>query len=117
MWGKEAERLETSFDLAAVAEAWKEGVRRAGSGKKGQGKAKGKGKGGEVDVRLSDDVGDYVCGFLYYGSLLEMGKRKARRDVVFLHVPPLEGEEEIEKGRTVVVELIKALVHVDRLAN
>jgi pyroglutamyl-peptidase len=63
-----------------------------------------------VDMRLSDDVGTYVCGFNYYISLLEMQKREGKRDVVFLHVPNLQSEEEVRMGVMVTEELFRALV-------
>lgn len=75
-------------------------------------KAKGKQKGKPVDVQLTDNVGNYVCGFVYYLSMLEMEKRGKRRDVVFLHVPMLKGEGEVAIGVKVVVELVKSLVEV-----
>lgn len=68
-------------------------------------------KKGQVDVRVSDDVGDFVCGFIYYESLelLERTSKGAKRDVVFLHVPPLKNKGDIERGVEVVGELVKAL--------
>lgn len=120
--------LVSQLKLEEVVEAWQvscAGIRMPGAdgGKKGGGSAagkigsaKGKGKEGNgkgkstVDVRLSDDVGTYVCGFMYYVSLLGMEKKKGRRDVTFLHVPPLQGQGEIDVGVQVVKELIIALV-------
>ena len=65
-----------------------------------------------VEVRASDDVGTYVCGLIYFASMVEMERRTGRRDVVFLHVPPLEGEEEVGVGVEVVKEAVIALVDV-----
>lgn len=79
----------------------------------GVSKMKGKGKVRQaVDVRLSDDMGSYVCGFNYFISLLKMQNRTGGRDVVFFQVPQLETEEEICTGVRVTEELIKALVAV-----
>lgn len=76
-------------------------------------KAKGKGKPRQtIEIRSSDDVGSYVCGFNYYISLLEMQKRTSKRDAVFFHVPKLETEEEIQVSVNVLEELIRALVAV-----
>jgi pyroglutamyl-peptidase len=76
-------------------------------------KSKGKREGRQrVDVRVSDDVGTYVCGFQYYMSLQVLERLNGRRDVVFLHVPKLEGEEEVSVGIRVAEELIKAMVGV-----
>lgn len=76
-------------------------------------KTKGKGKETQlVEVRLSDDVGTYVCGFNYYISMLEMQNRTGKRNVIFFHVPKLEKEPEVDIGVKVTQELIKALVAV-----
>lgn len=71
---------------------------------------KGTGAGEQVDVRLSDDVGNYVCGFQYYVSLLEMQKLTGKRNAVFFHVPYLEGEEDVAVGVRVTEGLVRALV-------
>jgi pyroglutamyl-peptidase len=91
-WGKSPARLDSLLDFDAVIAGWKA---RAGKG---------------VDVRVSDDVGNYVCGFAYYLSLAQAIHTEGERRVVFLHVPPLKGEREIEKGVEVTIALIKAIV-------
>lgn len=73
------------------------------------------------DIQLSDDVGSYVCGLLYYASLAAVQderKKVPSRDpdvpwtkhVLFLHVPPMEGEEELRQGAEVITALVQALV-------
>jgi len=73
------------------------------------------------DIRLSDDVGSYVCGLLFYASMAavqdELKKVVPHRHdmpgtkhVVFLHVPPMEGEEELRQGAEVITALVQALV-------
>ncbi|KAI4942717.1 hypothetical protein J4E91_009886 [Alternaria rosae] len=107
-FAKASPSLATTIDIDAAAEMW-----RGACSSLGVPKAKGKGKVRQaVDVRLSDDVGSYVCGFNYYISLLEMQKRTGKRDVVFFHVPKLEAEEEIRTSVRVTEELIRALVAV-----
>ncbi|KAK6833367.1 Pyrrolidone carboxyl peptidase (Pyroglutamate aminopeptidase) [Apiospora arundinis] len=82
------------------------------------------------EVRHTDDIGKYVCGLVYYTALAELrriaeeraaeasktkmtGKENANGSVegnaVFLHVPLLLGEEQLEVGYRVVVALIRAL--------
>ena len=90
LWGKSSEKLMTTLDRDDVLGRWQREFK----------------KNSGVDVRVSDDVGDFVCGFIYYASLVAM---KDRRDVVFLHVPPLKSGKEIEKGVEVTEALIKAL--------
>jgi hypothetical protein len=112
LWGKKsADRLDTSLDLEAAVNAWKRNL-KAGSGKKSKTKGKkGLGEADVADVRLSDDVGDYVCGLVYYTALAEMAKRGSL-NAVFLHVPPCPGDADVEKGKEVVIALIMALVEV-----
>jgi pyrrolidone-carboxylate peptidase len=65
----------------------------------------------KLDVRPSDDPGNYLCGFIYYFSMAwYWGKGSKERPVMFLHVPDLPTEEQVESGREVAVGLIKALV-------
>jgi pyroglutamyl-peptidase len=45
-------------------------------------------------------------------SLQVLERLNGKRDVVFFHVPKLEGEEEVSVGTRVAEELIKALVGV-----
>jgi pyrrolidone-carboxylate peptidase len=65
VWGGFPATLTTTLDLDDVLVRWQSGVKKK-----------------DVDVRVSDDVGDFVCGFIYYASLAAMGD--GRRDVVFL---------------------------------
>lgn len=102
-WGKSPSRLDSSFDIDEVVGKWRASV-KASTGK-------GKQKVKEFEMRASDDVGCYVCGFVYYASLEYYWKRdgsQGKRRVLFLHVPKLKGEEEVRKGRDITVSLIKA---------
>ena len=115
-WGrKSAERLETSLDLDAVLERWR-GQLRSISTKSGKKKERGKDQ--EIDVRLSDDVGNYVCGFVFYATLAEMAKRNdGKGTALFLHVPPLETDMDLEKGKAVVIGLVQALAMVWKMQH
>ncbi|PSN64981.1 peptidase C15, pyroglutamyl peptidase I-like protein [Corynespora cassiicola Philippines] len=68
------------------------------------------------EVRWSDAVGIYLCGFIYYAALAEAetAGKSGDRDVAFMHVPMLRGEEEISLGVDVTVELIHSLVETWR---
>lgn len=104
-WGKSPARLDSSFDIEEVVGKWKSHVHS------GVGKRKAKDK--IFELRVSDDVGCYVCGFVYYASLEYYWKRdgsQGKRRVLFLHIPKLDGEEEIRKGKEITVSLIKAVV-------
>ncbi|KAI9838570.1 MAG: hypothetical protein M1819_004882 [Sarea resinae] len=68
----------------------------------------------DADLRPSPDAGDYLCGFLLYSSLAHAWAQGAREDNTggkrfFLHVPGGTEKEDIEKGRTVTMNLIRAL--------
>lgn len=90
-WGKSPPHLESSFDLEDVLVKW-----RALVGK-------------DVDLRTSDDVGNYVCGFVYYTSLEYSWKRGIYAPVVFMHVPPLPERGDVEKGVKATLGLIQVL--------
>ena len=111
-WGKKsADRLETALDLDAVLEAWRDQLRSTIK----ENSKKGKGNGPTADVRLSDDVGKYVCGFIYYATLAELARRSdCKGTALFFHVPPLETEMELENGKKVLEALIGALASVWR---
>jgi len=125
-FGKSAASLVTDLSLEQIVESWADSVTQArlrlpspASSSVAPGKAQGNGKKGtkgnkeglkEVDVRLSDDVGTYVCGFIYYLSLLEMEKRGKKKNTVFFHVPPLGTDEEVQIGLKVTEALIQSLV-------
>ena len=49
----------------------------------------------EVDLRLSDDVGNYVCGLLYYVSLKWFWSKDKSGMALFLHIPQLTGQAEL----------------------
>ena len=113
MFGKAAASLVTTLDIDVAAGIWQDACYSLRLPNASVTKTKGKSKNDskqQVDVRLSDDVGTYVCGFQYYVSMLEMQKRTGKRDVVFFHVPRLSTEEEVRIGVKVAEELIKALL-------
>lgn len=129
-FGKSAASLATELPLEQVVESWQDSVAQArlklpsSSSALGTGKAPTGGKKGtkgikdeqkHVEVRLSDDVGTYVCGFIYYLSLLEMEKKGKKRNSVFFHVPPLGTEVEVNTGVKVTEYLVQALA--DSFAN
>jgi pyroglutamyl-peptidase len=70
------------------------------------------GKGNTADVRLSDDPGHYLCGFIYYEGLVERWRHGDQRNVLFLHVRPWLDDETIEVGREVAMAVIRAAVEM-----
>jgi len=94
VWGKSPARLVTPYDLQDVVEKW-----RAQSKK-------------HADLRISDDVGTYVCGFVYYASL-ERYWKGGGSPTVFMHVPPLPEKADVEKGIKITLDLIKVLAEIE----
>ncbi|KAF2832537.1 peptidase C15, pyroglutamyl peptidase I-like protein [Ophiobolus disseminans] len=114
-FGKSAASLVTTIDVDSAVEVWQTACSSLNPSNIHIAKGKSKGKSNSmqmIDVRLSDDVGTYVCGFQYYVGMLEMQKQTGKRNVVFLHVPRVETEEEVRIGIRVAEELIRALVGV-----
>jgi pyroglutamyl-peptidase len=68
-----------------------------------------------IDVRPSDDPGGFLCGFVFFMGMSWFWKKHAEeRPVVFMHVPDLPTEGDLEKGRQVAIGLIRALAESRR---
>ncbi|PTB81492.1 peptidase C15, pyroglutamyl peptidase I-like protein [Trichoderma longibrachiatum ATCC 18648] len=65
---------------------------------------------GNLDLRISDDAGRYLCDFIYYSSLASCYKQGKERKVIFLHVPADGSEAVIKQGQEVAVNLIRSIV-------
>ncbi|KAK0117401.1 hypothetical protein ONS96_013231 [Cadophora gregata f. sp. sojae] len=105
VWGKSPARLDTTLDVEEILGRWKENLAS------GAAKSKGKEKPKPVDVRTSDDVGNYVCGFVYYTSMEWFWRKygaQGERRVLFFHVPKQEGG--FEQGKDVTIALIKGVI-------
>ncbi|RCI15484.1 hypothetical protein L249_3593 [Ophiocordyceps polyrhachis-furcata BCC 54312] len=63
----------------------------------------------DMDLRLSDDAGRFLCEFIYYASLSELAARNRRRHVVFFHVPCHATERYIAQGHELALSLVRAL--------
>lgn len=63
-----------------------------------------------IDVRVSEDAGRYLCDFIYYSSLAHLWKHNEERRVVFLHVPVDSDAKAIATGVEALEELIRAVV-------
>lgn len=66
----------------------------------------------KLDVRPSDDPGNYLCGFIYYSSLAYLYKKgqDVEKPVMFLHVPDLPTPKDVRDGVDVAISMIRALV-------
>ncbi|KAI9645418.1 hypothetical protein NHQ30_006157 [Ciborinia camelliae] len=71
----------------------------------------------EVDIRISEDAGNYLCDFIYYSSLAHRYKQNRPNKAMFLHVPVEADRESIEKGVEITIELIRAMVECDLKAQ
>jgi pyroglutamyl-peptidase len=114
VFGRGQDSLATTLDIDTVVESYRgacSSLHLPGASARSKSKSKSKDQ-QLIDVRLSDDVGTYVCGFQYYVSMLEAQQKIGKKSVVFLHVPKLDYEGDIRVGVTVVEGLIKALVSV-----
>ncbi|KHN96413.1 Peptidase C15, pyroglutamyl peptidase I-like protein [Metarhizium album ARSEF 1941] len=71
----------------------------------------------DMDLRVSEDPGRYLCDFIYYSSLAQLYKEKRPRKVVFLHVPSDSSEAFVTQGRELAINLIRALVESETAAQ
>jgi pyrrolidone-carboxylate peptidase len=71
----------------------------------------------DMDLRMSDDAGHYLCDFIYYSSLAYLYKAQRPRKVLFLHVPAMGTDEFIQRGTDLVVNLIRAIVESETEAK
>jgi pyroglutamyl-peptidase len=94
LWPKSPERLDSSLDMDEIFRKWQANVGKT-----------------VADIRISDDVGHYVCGFIYYLSLEHFWKKGEEGDlpVLFMHVPPLPKPEDVKNGVDIAVGLIRAI--------
>ncbi|KAM5351705.1 hypothetical protein ACJ41O_004428 [Fusarium nematophilum] len=91
-WRGLPEEIETDLDVEDVLALWQ------GHSSK------------DMDLRVSEDAGHYLCDFIYFSSLAELWKLQRPRKVVFLHVPADASEQSIEHGRELAVNLIRSIV-------
>ena len=63
-----------------------------------------------LDLRVSEDAGRYLCDFIYFSSLAHLHKAGEQRKVVFLHVPSDCAEKNIANGKELVLQLVRSLV-------
>ncbi|KAM7219173.1 Pyroglutamyl-peptidase 1 [Rhypophila decipiens] len=92
VWDGEPAELLTDFDLDDVLVRW-----RGHSPD-------------NLELRVSEDAGRYLCDFIYFSSLAHLHKAKQPRKVVFLHVPSDCGEQQIANGKELVIQLVRSLV-------
>ncbi|KAL1876424.1 hypothetical protein VTK73DRAFT_9290 [Phialemonium thermophilum] len=92
VWYGAPRELETDFDVDDVLPRWK------------------KYSPDDVDVRISEDAGRYLCDFIYFSSLAHLWKAKEFRRVVFLHVPADMSDKALTTGREIALQLIRSII-------
>jgi len=68
-----------------------------------------------VDIRISEDAGRYLCDFIYFSSLAYLYKKEEERRVIFLHVPVESDDISVRRGVDITIELIRALVQSGKM--
>ncbi|CAL5874971.1 uncharacterized protein PFLUO_LOCUS9274 [Penicillium psychrofluorescens] len=63
-----------------------------------------------LDLRISKDAGRYLCDFIFYTSMSLALQEGRARNVLFLHVPSASEDADVERGRTIALALVKAMV-------
>jgi pyroglutamyl-peptidase len=99
LWSKSPERLNSSLDVDEVLSLWRVNIGKV-----------------QADIRASDDVGSYVCGFIYYQSLEHFWKKgDDNRPVLFMHVPPLPKTEDVKTGVDIAIGLLQAVAETHQV--
>jgi len=72
------------------------------------------GKNEGFEVKASDGVGRYLCGFVYYTSLAnyESMEKGGEKPVLFLHTPFCPTQEDLDKGREAVIKVVESMVSI-----
>ncbi|KAI0423245.1 hypothetical protein F5X98DRAFT_7928 [Xylaria grammica] len=63
-----------------------------------------------LDLRVSEDAGHYLCDFIYFSSLAHLWKQQRPKKVVFFHVPLHSDTESLKRGVELVLTLIRSIV-------
>lgn len=63
-----------------------------------------------LDLRVSEDAGHYLCDFIYFSSLAHLWKQQRPKKVVFFHVPLHSDPASLERGVELVLTLIRSIV-------
>ncbi|KYK58182.1 pyroglutamyl peptidase type I [Drechmeria coniospora] len=92
IWHGLPDEITTELDLDDVLGRWKEHSAE------------------DMDLRISEDAGRYLCDFIYYSSLSTLSRQKRPRKVVFFHVPCEASEKDISQGRELALNLIRSIV-------
>ncbi|CAJ2513411.1 Uu.00g015300.m01.CDS01 [Anthostomella pinea] len=92
VWAGVPEELLTDLDVEDVHRRW---VERSPK---------------NLNLQISDDAGHYLCDFIYFSSLAHLWKQQRPRKVVFLHVPLHPDRQSLERGRELVLTLIRSIV-------
>ncbi|KAF4978292.1 hypothetical protein FZEAL_5303 [Fusarium zealandicum] len=94
-WHGLPEELETDLDADDVVARW-------------QGHSSD-----DMDLRVSEDAGRFMCDFIYFSSLAHLWKMQRSRKVLFLHVPADASPQSIDTGRELVLNLVRSMVESD----
>ncbi|KAI1755092.1 putative pyroglutamyl peptidase type I [Xylaria castorea] len=63
-----------------------------------------------LDLRVSEDAGHYLCDFIYYSSMAHLWKQQRPKKVVFFHVPLHSDAESLKRGVELALTLIRSIV-------
>ena len=63
----------------------------------------------DMDLRISEDPGRYLCDFIYYCSLSHLSQAGRPRKVCFLHVPSDASEAAVAHGRELTMNLVRSI--------
>lgn len=66
----------------------------------------------DIEIRLSKDPRNFMCGLVYYAGLVERWRVDEDGNVTFLHVRSSVEEDFVREGREVALAVIRAAVRI-----
>ncbi|OAA64813.1 Peptidase C15, pyroglutamyl peptidase I-like protein [Cordyceps fumosorosea ARSEF 2679] len=95
IWEGLPDELDSALDIPGVYQRWKD----LGSP--------------DMDLRISDDPGRYLCDFIYYSSLATLRRQERPGKVCFFHVPADASDLAVERGRDLALNLIRSIAETE----
>ncbi|OTB03100.1 hypothetical protein M426DRAFT_187521 [Hypoxylon sp. CI-4A] len=65
-----------------------------------------------LKLQISGNAGHYLCDFIYFSSLAHLYKQERDKKVIFLHVPLHADQGFLDRGKELVLQLIRSVCEI-----